>query len=85
MWRLAATTGSVGLEMGISIAIGCLGGLWLDKKFNTTPWLFYIGFFSGLGAATKAIIRVTRRYQRQLEEDETQNPLTPKPPAHKKT
>jgi F0F1-type ATP synthase assembly protein I len=71
MWRIAGTTGAVGIEIAVAIVIGYLGGSWLDHKFGTTPWLTCVGFFSGVGAAVKAIVRVTRQYKRGLDENET--------------
>jgi ATP synthase protein I len=79
MWRIAGTTGAVGIEIAVAIAIGYLGGRWLDHKFGTTPWLTCVGFFSGVGAAVKAIVRVTRQYQQRLDEDETKPPSPPPP------
>ena len=80
MWRIAGTTGAVGIEIAVAIAIGYLGGRWLDHKFGTTPWLTWVGFFSGVGAAVKAIVRITRQYKRRLDEDETKSPPAPPPP-----
>jgi F0F1-type ATP synthase assembly protein I len=62
MWRLAGETGAVGLEIAVAIAIGYFGGLYLDNRFHSTPWLKWIGFGAGIGAAIKALIRVTRKY-----------------------
>jgi ATP synthase protein I len=79
MWRIAGSTGAVGIEIAVAIAIGYLGGRWLDRKFGWTPWLTYIGFASGVGAAVKAIVRVTRQYQRRLDEE---NPAKSPPDGH---
>ena len=72
MWRLAAETGAVGLEIAVAIAIGYFGGLWLDNKFHSTPWLKWIGFGAGIGAAIKALVRVTRRYTRTTAKEDDQ-------------
>ena len=65
MWRIAGTTGAVGIEVAIAIVIGYLGGHYLDHKFGTQPWLGYIGLAAGIGAAIKALVRVTRAYKRE--------------------
>ena len=39
---------TIGLELGLSIALGYLGGEWLDGKFGTEPWLKWIGLGFGL-------------------------------------
>ena len=68
MWRIAGFTGAVGIEVAVAIVIGYFGGGWLDRKFGTAPWLTYIGFLAGVGAAIKALIRVTRDYKRRFPE-----------------
>jgi ATP synthase protein I len=65
MWRIAGTTGAVGIEIAVAIAIGYLGGNYLDHKFGTHPWLSYVGFAIGLCAAVKALVRVARAYKRE--------------------
>ena len=65
MWRIAGTTGAVGIEIAAAIGIGYLGGHYLDHKLGTQPWLGYLGLASGIGAAVKALVRVTRAYKRE--------------------
>jgi F0F1-type ATP synthase assembly protein I len=81
MWRIAGTTGSVGIEIAIAIAIGYFGGNYLDHKFGTTPWLMYAGLAAGIGAAIKALVRVTRNYRRDFG---TPNPQEDAPPPDQK-
>jgi ATP synthase protein I len=64
MWRIAGTTGAVGIEIAAAIGIGYLGGHYLDHRFGTQPWLSYLGLAAGIGAAIKALVRVTRAYKR---------------------
>ncbi len=52
--------GAVGLEMGISVAIGLFAGRWLDGRFDCDPWLTILGALFGLGAAGMAGWRVYR-------------------------
>jgi F0F1-type ATP synthase assembly protein I len=65
MWRIAGTTGAVGIEIAAAIGIGYLGGHYLDHRFGTPPWLSYLGLAAGIGAAIKALVRVTRAYKRE--------------------
>lgn len=82
MWRIAGLTGAVGLEIAAAIAIGFLGGQWLDRKFETTPIITIIGFVAGIGAAIKALVRVTRSYKRTLDQQELETEKeTPKNPG----
>ncbi len=38
----------MGWYVGICIVLGVVGGLWLDKKFNTEPTLVIVGLISGV-------------------------------------
>ena len=69
MWRIAGTTGAVGIEIAAAIVIGYLGGHYLDHKRGTQPWIGYIGLIAGIGAAVKALVRVTRAYKRDQGQD----------------
>jgi F0F1-type ATP synthase assembly protein I len=69
MWRIAGTTGAVGIEVAVAIIIGYFGGRYLDRKLETTPWLSYLGLGAGIGAAIKALVRVVRNYRRDFEDD----------------
>ena len=44
---------TVGLSMALSIGIGALVGYYLDSKFGTTPWLFFVFLGFGIVAAFK--------------------------------
>ena len=68
MWRIAGTTGAVGIEVAVAIIIGYFGGKYLDGKLHTTPWISYVGLLAGIGAAVKALVRVVRNYRRDFEE-----------------
>ncbi|KPK11925.1 MAG: hypothetical protein AMJ62_16230 [Myxococcales bacterium SG8_38] len=61
---------TIGLELGLSIAFGYLGGQWLDSKLGTEPWLKWIGFGLGVAAGARSLYRVVRRAQRMIEEED---------------
>ena len=42
---------TIGLSMALSIGIGALLGHYLDKKFETQPWLFFVFLGFGIAAA----------------------------------
>lgn len=46
----AARASAIGLQFGISIAIGALGGNWLDRKFGASPWFLMLGVIFGAAA-----------------------------------
>ncbi|MBM66456.1 MAG: hypothetical protein CMH55_09500 [Myxococcales bacterium] len=58
--------GAVGIEMGLAVLIGLLLGQYIDSKFDCAPYGQNVGIFAGIGAAVKALIRVSRDYQREL-------------------
>jgi F0F1-type ATP synthase assembly protein I len=67
-WKGLGSYGTVGLELALSIAVGLLGGQWLDKKFGTAPWLMLIGLGYGIAAGGRAVYRALKRAKREAEE-----------------
>lgn len=59
----AARASAIGLQFGISIAIGAFGGNWLDKKFGTEPWLLLLGVVLGAAAAFRDLIKLAREQE----------------------
>jgi ATP synthase protein I len=53
----------VGMAMAISITIGALIGYFLDKKFQTEPWLFLIFLTLGIIAAFKNLYFMVKKIQ----------------------
>jgi len=72
MWRIALNTGAVGIEIALCICIGYFGGSFLDRRLGTAPWIGYFGLLAGVGAAIKALVRVTRSYRRETTDGETE-------------
>jgi ATP synthase protein I len=60
----ALSASSVGLEMGLSVALGLLVGWWLDQHFGTAPWLMLLWLALGLFAGFRGVIRAVRRADR---------------------
>ena len=48
---------SVGLELGVSVIIGCLLGNWVDDTYGSKPWGLIGGLILGLAAAVRSIMR----------------------------
>ena len=69
MWRSAGMAGAVGLEIALDLVIGGGAGYFLDRKLNT-HWIMYLGLFFGLGAAVKALMRVSKAYKRSVEKED---------------
>jgi len=53
LFRTLGYLSTVGLAMAFSIGIGAVVGHYLDKKFDTDPWLFFIFLAFGIVAAFK--------------------------------
>ncbi|MBI4509235.1 MAG: AtpZ/AtpI family protein [Deltaproteobacteria bacterium] len=51
---------SVGLEMGIAVALGWAVGSWLDSKLHTTPWLMLLFLLFGVVAGFKGLYAAAR-------------------------
>lgn len=49
--ELALRLLGIGWYIGICIVIGAAGGLWLDNRLHTKPWLVIVGTLLGVIAA----------------------------------
>lgn len=61
----ALSASSVGLELGLSVVISVLFGMWLDGKLGTTPWLMLLWLGIGLAAGFRGVLRAVRRADRE--------------------
>lgn len=50
--------GAVGFQLAATVVGGLLFGNWLDKKFNTLPWLTIIGIVVGSTGGFYNLIRI---------------------------
>ncbi len=66
LWRLS----SLGLELGLCVAIGILGGWWLDRYLGTGGWVILAGLGIGLVAAVRSFILRIREVQREDDRDD---------------
>ncbi|OPY74531.1 MAG: putative F0F1-ATPase [Syntrophorhabdus sp. PtaU1.Bin153] len=58
---------SLGLEMGLSVAIGIGIGYFLDSYFKTYPYLTIIFMIFGIVAAMKTIFTLIKKIERENE------------------
>jgi ATP synthase protein I len=56
--------GAIGLQMGLSVAIGLVIGLALDRYLGTEPWLALIFLILGVIAGFLALFRLAKEIQR---------------------
>jgi ATP synthase protein I len=53
---------SIGLEMGLSVAIGVGIGYLLDSYLDTKPWFLLIFFFVGVAAAFLSLFSLMKKF-----------------------
>jgi len=63
--RQIASYSTLGLEMGLSVAVGSAIGYYLDKWLRTDPWLLLIFFFFGVVAGFRSLYRALKRLERE--------------------
>lgn len=64
MFRTLGYLSTVGLAMAFSIGIGAWVGYYLDNKFGTTPWLFFVFLALGIVAAFRNLYIMYKRGQK---------------------
>ena len=52
---------SLGISVALAIFIGLGAGVWLDRKFDTSPWLTLIFLVLGIVAGFRNIALVIKR------------------------
>ena len=55
---------SLGLSVALSIFIGLAIGVWLDRKFDTSPWLMLLFLMFGIVAGFRNIARTIKRVRK---------------------
>ena len=60
---------SVGLEMALAVIFGWGIGYWLDKKYDTDPYLMLVGLMFGIAAGFNGLIRTTNEVKAQNRRD----------------
>ncbi len=53
---------SIGMSMVASILIGLVIGIYLDRYFDTKPWLTIVFIFIGVAAGFKNIYNTVKKY-----------------------
>ncbi|UCF56562.1 MAG: AtpZ/AtpI family protein [Deltaproteobacteria bacterium] len=58
---------TVGLSMAFAIGIGAVIGYYLDKKFGTGPWLFFVFLGFGIAAAFRNLYIMYKKSKKYFE------------------
>ena len=65
----SARFASMGIELGVSVLLGLLGGWWLDIQLDCRPWLLLLGIVLGFAAGIRSIVRTLRIFSAEAEHD----------------
>ena len=76
-WRRYLRFSSIGIELGLSVMIGLIGGQWLDRQFGTDPWLLLLGLLLGMAAGFLGILRSVRALNAESAAAQTGAPSNP--------
>jgi ATP synthase protein I len=63
-WGTALRFIGIGWFVALSILLGVVGGVWLDRKLGTGPVLVIVGLFLGLSTAFYGVYRMLRSIMR---------------------
>jgi ATP synthase protein I len=58
---------TVGLSMAFAIGIGAVIGYYLDRKFGTGPWLFFVFLGFGIAAAFRNLYIMYKKSKKYFE------------------
>jgi len=59
---------AIGTEFTVTVALLAAGGLWLDRRLDTTPGFTLAGLVIGFSTALIRLIRQVRAAQREQED-----------------
>ena len=62
----------IGIELGLSVAVGALIGYFLDIYLDTEPWMFVFWSICGVFAGFRTLFLMTKRYLKEIKQDEDQ-------------
>ena len=69
----ALNASSVGLELGVSVAVGLLAGYYMDRWLGTEPWLMLLWLVLGLVAGFRGVFRAVARADRAAAEQDRED------------
>jgi len=72
-YRTYIKTSAIGLEFGLSIAVGALLGYFADKYFASSPYGLLIGIVVGSIAGVKRLVSFVKSYLAKADQDDDKN------------
>ncbi|NWF53532.1 MAG: AtpZ/AtpI family protein [Syntrophaceae bacterium] len=64
-YRQFARFSTIGLEMGLSVAIGLAIGYYLDRFFQTKPWLTMVFLLLGVAAGFRRLSSLAKEIDKR--------------------
>lgn len=61
LWRTLGVLSTVGITLVAATVIGLYVGLWLDKRFGTSPWLTVVFLLLGIAAGFRNLFHYVKR------------------------
>jgi ATP synthase protein I len=71
LYKNAVRYSAIGLEMGLSVAIGVLIGYLLDRFLLTKPWLTLVFLICGVVAGFRSLFSLMKRVDRDERKQKT--------------
>ena len=62
----------IGIELGLSVAVGAVIGYFLDLYLGTDPWMFVFWTLCGIFAGFRNLYIMSKRYLNESKQDEDQ-------------
>jgi ATP synthase protein I len=56
------TYNSIGIQIGFTIGIGIIGGVYLDRWLNTGPWLTLLGLLIGVVSGFTRLYQIGKEF-----------------------
>lgn len=63
-------TSAAGLEVGLSVIVGAVGGYFFDSYVGTKPYGLLVGFVIGVLAAARKLYSFSRDYLKEDKKDD---------------
>jgi ATP synthase protein I len=70
LFRQFASYSTLGLEMGLSVAVGAVIGYYIDKWLKTEPWFLIVFLLFGVVAGFRSLYQALKRLQKEDEDME---------------
>jgi ATP synthase protein I len=59
------TYSSIGIQIGLTVAIGIIGGVYLDQWLGTGPWLTILGLLVGVISGFTRLFQIGKELNRR--------------------